>query len=289
MTERCMDQIMSVQPLHQALQKMEMTQTVSTASISLAAGIRSQHGSKRIHGSATVGYAKKPISPLRDELEVVSILNGQVLTRPIYEILFISKTEIPRVANRWTTNDLVEEAIELVANAGIQYGYEKQPKSQLTVASKMLKTQEQITSVKQSPEYLLCLEQERLGLKLTSVCEFIRHQAASIDELRAEIAFPEYMLGYNSIYKVTDILRAYFMLQMTEDASSHVSKTNLKLVAKVKRTGEEAQLIAEIGGRKYQIYNIRMPRVLKAALPISLRNPLHYTVVQKNYQESNSC
>ena len=82
-------------------------------------------------------------------------------------------------------------------------------------------------------------------------------------------------------FQVTDILRAYFMLQMTEDASSHVSKTNLKLVAKVKRTGEEAQLIAEIGGRKYQIYNIRMPRVLKAAFPISLRNPLHYTVVQK--------
>jgi hypothetical protein len=281
MTERCMDQIKSVQPLHQALQKMEVANTLSTASISLAAGIRSQHGSKRIHAAATVGWAKKPISPLRDELEVVSILNGQVLTRPVYEILFISKTEIPRVANRWTTNDLVEEAIELVANAGIQYGYEKQPKSELTVSSKMLKTQEQITSVKQSPEYLLCLEQERLGLKLTSVCEFIRHQAASIDELRAEIAFPEYMLGYNSIYKVTDILRAYFMLQMTEDASSHVSKTNLKLVAKVKRTGEEAQLIAEIGGRKYQIYNIRMPRVLKAAFPISLRNPLHYTVVQK--------
>ena len=72
---------------------------------------RSQHGSKRIHAAATVGWAKKPISPLRDELEVVSILNGQVLTRPVYEILFISKTEIPRVANRWTTNDLVEEAI----------------------------------------------------------------------------------------------------------------------------------------------------------------------------------
>ena len=34
------------------------------------------------------------------------------------------------------------------------------------------------------------------------MCEFIRHQAASVDELRAEIQFPEYILGYTSIYKV---------------------------------------------------------------------------------------
>lgn len=281
MTERCITQISSVQQLYKAFQKMGLATPISAASIRMDAGIRSQHGFKGIHGAATIGYKKRPISPLRDEIEVVSILNGQVLTLPIYEILFISKTEVPRVANRWTTNELVEEAIELVANAGVQYGYEKQTPDQMTVSSKMIKTQEQIISVKQSPEYLLCLEEERLGLKLSSVCEFIRHQAASIDELRAEIEFPEYMLGYTSIYKVTDVLRAYFMLQMTEDVSTHVSKTNLKLVAKVKRTGEEAQLIAEIGGRKYQLYNIRMPRVLKTAFPISLRNPLTYTVMQK--------
>merc|ERR1712001_760604 len=246
---------------------------ISAASIRMDAGIRSQHGSKRIHGAATIGYKMRPISPVGDALEVVAILNDQVL--------FVSKTEVPRVANRWTTTELVQEAIELIANAGVQYGYENQPQDEMTVSSKMIKTQEQITSVTQSPEYLLCLEEEKLGLKLSSVCEFIRHQAASVDELRAEIQFPEYILGYTSIYKVTDMLRAYFMLQMTEDVSSNVSPTKLQLVTKVKRTGEEAQLIAEIGGRKYQIHNIRMPRVLKSALPISLRNPLAYTMLQK--------
>jgi hypothetical protein len=281
MTERCINQIGSVQQLYKAFEKMGLETPISAASIRMDAGIRSQHGSKRIHGAATIGYKMRPISPVRDALEVVAILNGQVLTLPIYEVLFVSKTEVPRVANRWTTTELVQEAIELIANAGVQYGYENQPQDEMTVSSKMIKTQEQITSVTQSPEYLLCLEEEKLGLKLSSVCEFIRHQAASVDELRAEIQFPEYILGYTSIYKVTDMLRAYFMLQMTEDVSSNVSPTKLQLVTKVKRTGEEAQLIAEIGGRKYQIHNIRMPRVLKSALPISLRNPLAYTMLQK--------
>ena len=125
--------------------------------------VRSQHGSKRIHGAATIGYKMRPISPVRDALEVVAILNGQVLTLPIYEVLFVSKTEVPRVANRWTTTELVQEAIELIANAGVQYGYENQPQDEMTVSSKMIKTQEQITSVTQSPEYLLCLEEEKLG------------------------------------------------------------------------------------------------------------------------------
>merc|ERR1712001_699073 len=216
---------------------------ISAASIRMDAGIRSQHGSKRIHGAATIGYKMRPISPVGDALEVVAILNDQVL--------FVSKTEVPRVANRWTTTELVQEAIELIANAGVQYGYENQPQDEMTVSSKMIKTQEQITSVTQSPEYLLCLEEEKLGLKLSSVCEFIRHQAASVDELRAEIQFPEYILGCTSIYKVTDMLRAYFMLQMTEDVSSNVSPTKLQLVTKVKRTGVEPTYVSTFDNKTY--------------------------------------
>ena len=67
------------------------------------------------------------------------------------------------------------------------------------------------------------------GLKLTSVCEFIRHQAASIDELRAEIAFPEYMLGYNSIYKV--------LLHRGRKKSLYSQRAR-KIKVQAKKTGE---------------------------------------------------
>jgi hypothetical protein len=53
------------------------------------------------------------------------------------------------------------------------------------------------------------------------------------------------------------------------------------LVAKVNRVGDEAQLHAEIMGRRYTIKNIRMPQMLKGILPISMRNPLKYNVMQK--------
>ena len=48
----------------------------------------------------------------------------------------------------------------------------------------MLKSQKQMESVKKSPEYLRCAQQEQLGYPLAPVCEMARHQASSIDEVR---------------------------------------------------------------------------------------------------------
>ena len=48
----------------------------------------------------------------------------------------------------------------------------------------MLKSQKQMESVKKSPEYLRCAQQEQLGYPLAPVCEMARHQASSIDEVK---------------------------------------------------------------------------------------------------------
>ena len=47
----------------------------------------------------------------------------------------------------------------------------------------MIKSPEQIQAVRNSPEFLRCTEQIKLGQPLSHVCEITRHQATSIDEV----------------------------------------------------------------------------------------------------------
>merc|ERR1712088_10937 len=42
-----------------------------------------------------------------------------------------------------------------------------------------------------------------------------------------------------------------------------------------------AQLIAEYAGQKYKIVDVRIPSLLRPIFPISMRNPVTYTAVQK--------
>merc|ERR1712088_822399 len=97
----------------------------------------------------------------------------------------------------------------------------------------------------------------------------------------AEIKFPTFFTRSPIFYKAGDLIRSIFLGQMWHEESTYVSQNSLKLVAKVKRTGEEAQLIAEYAGQKYKIVDVRIPSLLRPIFPISMRNPVTYTAVQK--------
>ena len=47
----------------------------------------------------------------------------------------------------------------------------------------LTKSQQQIESVRTSPEFLRCTQEEQLERPLADVCELARHQAASVDEV----------------------------------------------------------------------------------------------------------
>ena len=195
--------------------------------------------------------------------------------------LIRKKIIFPFFSYSWATNQLIEEALNLILRSEIQYGFENSQKERINLESTMIKSQQQIESVRKSPEFQRCQQMEQEGRKLTNVCEFSRHQAASIDEIKAEIQFPQYITRSGLFYKAADIVKFVFLGQMWEEESSHTSQTTLKLLAKVKRTGEEAQIVAEIAGRKYKIENVRIPMPIRHIFPMSMRNNMAYTLMQK--------
>merc|ERR1719219_1485808 len=119
-----------------------------------------------------------------------------------------------------------------------------------------------------------------MGMFLTNVCEFTRHQAASIDEMKTELTFPRSVAHPPVFYRIGEVIKSYFVAQMWVEESSSTSHEILKMRANFSRTGQEAQFEAEIAGYKYQIRNIRIPYVLKGVFPMSMRNPVSFNVLQ---------
>ena len=49
--------------------------------------------------------------------------------------------------------------------------------------SLLVKSEQQKEAVRTSPEFLRCTQEEQLERPLADVCELVRHQAASVDEV----------------------------------------------------------------------------------------------------------
>ena len=86
---------------------------------------------------------------------MVSNIEVKAVTSPIYEVKLVSKVEVPRVNNRWNTERLIEEAIQLILNGQIQFGFETEQKQIIELKSTILKSQEQMRSVKVSNGYFI--------------------------------------------------------------------------------------------------------------------------------------
>ena len=65
----------------------------------------------------------------------------------------------------------------------------------IEVKANFHKTEAQTNSVKMSPEFKRCAEEEQAGRTLSPICTKIRNQAASLDRAQMSITLP------NSIYQ----------------------------------------------------------------------------------------
>jgi len=144
----------------------------------------------------------------------------------------------------------------------------------------LTKTEQQKESVRTSPEFLRCTQEEQLDRPLSEVCDLVRHQAASVDEVRTELVIPAFLRKLPIVDiivpNIVNIAKTLFVGQLIETPLNHVSPTDMRMISKVSRVGDEAQLIIEYNGRRYEIRNIRLPTLLKGVFPISLRTPFMF-------------
>jgi len=172
---------------------------------------------------------------------------------------------------------LLQQALQVVLNGHVEFGFTSKAKEIIRMKSLLIKSEQQKESVRTSPNFLRCTQEEQLERPLSDVCELVRHQAGSVDEVRTELVIASY-LRESPIYdlivpNIANVVKTMFIGHLIETPINHVSSTDLKIITKVSRAGTEAQMIIEYNGRRYEIRNIRIPTLLKGVFPISLRTP----------------
>jgi hypothetical protein len=224
---RCLNRIFNLQLVHKTMKQLDNSGSVT--SIRMTASLQSHHRSKAVQTAITFGVKKEHSNTYK----IVSNVEVKPSESPVYEVKFVSRAELPRVNNRWNKDSLLEEALNLVLNGQVEYGYENTQMDKIEVKSQLVKSQEQKESVRRSPEWKRCSEEEQNGKKLADICEKSRHQAASVDEVRAELSLPRSIVSHPYFYKFSELIKSYFLTQLRETESSHTSQTELKLIAKV--------------------------------------------------------
>merc|ERR1719495_607663 len=247
---------------------------------------------KALSTAITFGY-KMESTTIKDILKLVTHVELLAPFIPAYEVKLASTAEIPRVNILWNKEQLLQQALEVVLNGQVEFGRVNQAKEIIKMKTLMIKTEQLKESVRTSPEFLRCTQEEHLEHPLAEVCELVRHQAASVDEVRTEMVIPAFLprlpIVDLIIPNVANVVKTLFIGHLIETPINHVSPTDLKVITKVSRVGDEAQLIIEYNGRRYEVRNIRLPTILKGVFPISLRTPFLFVGLNRLTQLPATC
>ena len=84
---------------------------------------------------------------------------------------------------------MLQQGLQVILNGEVELGFKTGTKESIRMKSLLLKTEQQTESVRNSPEFLRCTQEEHLGRPFADVCESIRHQAASVDEVSNKMIF----------------------------------------------------------------------------------------------------
>merc|ERR1719369_1488902 len=247
---------------------------------------------KALSTAITFGY-KMESSTIKDILKLVTHVELLAPFIPHYEVKMTSAAEIPRVNILRNKERLLQHALEVVLNGQVEFGRVSKAKEIIKMKTFMVKTEQQKVSVSTSPEFLRCTQEEQLLRPLADVCELVRHQAASVDEVRTEMIIPAFLYRLPIVDlivpNVATVVKTLFIGQVIETPINYVSPTTVKIITKVNRVGDEAQLIIKYNGRRYEVRNIRLPTLLKGVFPISLRTPFLFVGLNRLTQLPATC
>jgi hypothetical protein len=247
--------------------------------LNIRASIKGRHGKNTVKTAITYGRS------IEEHEHIINVFAGaevEVQHKGFeYQVSYEGKVVRPQVNNRWNTQQLLEDEIKMEVDSKIKYG-RKDNQKEVSFRSVLEKSQEQKQSIKKSPEYIKCAEHEQKNQILSPMCMKVRHQAASLDKVSVTVELPKELNENTIALQAEELIKAYFLGQVSVHHDSTItSPKELKVVLDISRAGDEAQLKVERAGHKWHIQNIRLPTSLKGVLPLSVRNPVGYRLLQK--------
>merc|ERR1719403_408864 len=139
-----------------------------------------------------------------------------------YSLRMEGKTTLTaKIMNRWNIEKMIEEPLKVIAQ--------------------LKKSEELKKEIRQSPEYRMCKPQQGHQQMLTSVCNFVRSQAVSLDQVDITLKTPQTgLLSFNSPLStyVEAIARTLTVGNIVSEEKIQGTPDTLIVVARADRTSE---------------------------------------------------
>merc|ERR1719481_1174811 len=174
------------------------------------------------------------------------------------------------------------------------YGYKGEELKSVKSTLLILKSKEHKEFIRQTPAFKRCVEAESEGRLLTESCIELRTLASSLDKIEGKLYLPVEIVD-NKIVKLTTeavkILLLPYMSQRTVEKRISGQHVEFEIESRVNGTGRV--LFGKIAGNgeEVELHNIRLGNVVSNILPISTKEPLTTSILQKltNYTTPSSC
>merc|ERR1719391_1717527 len=203
-----------------------------------------------------------------------------------YSLRMEGKTIVTaKIMNRWNIEKMIEEPLMGRVEGDLFYGMSNKMEH-LKVIAQLEKSEELKKEIRQSPEYKMCKSQQGHQEMLTSVCNVVRSQAVSLDQVDITLKTPKTgLLSFNSPLStyVEAIARTLTIGNIVSEEKIQSTPDTLNVVARADRTSELitfAQIRTPFS--KTVLKNMRFLGLISSGIfpTTMLSNPLEMTALK---------
>ena len=243
--------------------------------VKVEAAIKEGYATKSVEGYTVVGYKQAVDQPVKSAAAFAGRLK-QAST--LYSILYEGNLKHPIVNARWNKEAILNQPLELTYNGKLVYGpgNDQQAQEKIEINANIHKTEAQSNSVKMSPEFKKCAEEEQAGRTLSPICTKIRNQAASLDRAQMTITLPSSMYQSRVVSTVEELIKAAFFANYKQmQPNTQIPVGQVKLDLAFARVGDLAHVVVEHRHDAYNLTNVRVPHIAQGVMPFNVRCPFN--------------
>merc|ERR1719228_1864327 len=202
-----------------------------------------------------------------------------------YEVDVEADRMIERPASQWDKDAILRENIASKINVRAQFGrkQEKQEIVQLDIQAE--RSPEQKSFARNSESWKKCDHDLAKNQQLSDSCKWARRYAASLDEIKGELALPKAVARSPITATVVGIVQAYFIPYLRIEESSFDRQSSeqdyVKIFSKIAPTGKVVTVELEANRQKIVLKNVRIVPALEEFVPFCVLKSLPMQVVKK--------
>merc|ERR1719147_207137 len=202
-----------------------------------------------------------------------------------YEVELSALRMLERPSSEWDIDAIMREAIGTKINVRAQFGrrQERQEIVQLDIQAERSSEQKQF--VRNSEFFKRCESDLARNWQLSQSCKKARHHAASLDEIKAEVALPKVVARSPVTATVVGMAQAtllpYLYIEESNYNRQSADQDHIKVRSKIAPHGKYFSVEIEANRQKVILKNIRIVPVIQPLVPFCVMKSLPMHLVKE--------